>query len=286
FFGLNTLGDFLEKISKLPESTKIIFTPHSVNSPGFEMKTIKDSLRKVDQIHILKNDDAKDLKKQTDLANIAHFPHGNATFTRIEKEILKQKLDLQNNYPVIATHGFMVPNKGCLEALESIKLLKKDYPDILYLAINAVNRNNIDSADLAKKFSDKIIELDLEENVIHIDDFLDREEILLLLSAADVLIFPYGESKEAASGAVRLALATENPIIYTNTKQLSDLVQNDIGVIIQDNQSKTITDFTKNLIENKHLHHKIRRDIRKYSEKNNWDMLKLKYLKLISDLSD
>jgi tetratricopeptide (TPR) repeat protein len=57
--------------------------------------------------------------------------------------------------------------------------------------------------------------LDLEDRVRLVNDFLDIEETLFLLSACDVVAFPYQRSEESASGAVRLGLAAGRPVLTT-----------------------------------------------------------------------
>jgi glycosyltransferase involved in cell wall biosynthesis len=55
------------------------------------------------------------------------------------------------------------------------------------------------------------------------NEFLDIEEALFLLSACDAVVFPYQRSEESASGAVRLGLAAGRPVLTTPLPIFSDL---------------------------------------------------------------
>jgi tetratricopeptide (TPR) repeat protein len=65
--------------------------------------------------------------------------------------------------------------------------------------------------------------LEIEGQVRLITEFLDIEETLFLLSACDVIVFPYQRSQESASGAVRLGLAAGRPVLTTPLPIFADL---------------------------------------------------------------
>ena len=65
----------------------------------------------------------------------------------------------------------------------------------------------------------------LEGQMRLINDFLDAEEMLFLLSACDVLVFPYQRSEESASGAVQLGLAAGRPVLTTPLPVFADLAE-------------------------------------------------------------
>jgi hypothetical protein len=65
--------------------------------------------------------------------------------------------------------------------------------------------------------------LEIEGQVRLISEFLDIGETLFLLSACDVIVFPYQRSLESASGAVRLGLAAGRPVLTTPLPIFADL---------------------------------------------------------------
>src|ERR1700745_3398258 len=67
--------------------------------------------------------------------------------------------------------------------------------------------------------------LDIEGQVSLINQFLETEETLFLLSACDAIVFPYQQSQESASGAVRLGLAAGRPVLTTPLPVFADLAE-------------------------------------------------------------
>ncbi len=259
---------------------KIILTAHSVQVSGAEIAEIKADLLLCSQIHVLNSKDL-DYLRNLGLTNCTYFPHGNSSFPGQSRSRLRQRLDIvPESGPIIASHGFMVENKGLLETLEAIKILVKEYPNLLYIALNAVNPRNISSAAMDKQFSQQILEFGLQNNVLHIPDFLETVEIQTILSTADIAVFAYPEAKETASGAIRLALSAKIPTIITQSSQLSDL--QDIAYVVNTNQPGTIVAGIKALLQSPELAAKIKQNISTYTVSHDWQLLDLSYVKLIS----
>lgn len=279
FYNFMALKRLIEGLKKL--GVKIILTPHSVQYPGSELGQLKNTLQQCDQIHVLNQDDLAYLNSQG-LTNCYHFPHGGIMFPYQSKDRLTRRLGFEGSSPVIATHGFLVENKGVFETLEATALLKQQYPEIKLLALNAVNPRNMNSAALALRFKEEISRLNLDDNVVHISDFLDREEIITILGLADVLVFAYPESKETASGSIRLALAAGRPVIVSRSSQLKDL--HDICHTISDNSPASIASAVEHLYADNDLSHEILLKIQSYAAANSWAELSSDYFALVSKL--
>ncbi len=279
FYNFMALKKLIEGLEKL--EIKIILTPHSVQHPGSELGQLKDTLQKCHQIHVLNQEDLSYLNKQG-LTNCYYFPHGGVLFPYQSKSRLRSRFSFDNFAPVVATHGFLVENKGVFETLEAVAQLKMSYPNIKLIALNAVNPRNMNSAALAVRFKQEISRLGLENNVIHISDFLDREEIITILGLADVLVFPYPESKETASGSIRLALAAGRPVIVSQSSQLKDL--HDICHSIADNSPALIASAIETLYQDEDLSHSVLLKIQKYAASHSWPELSSEYFALASKL--
>jgi glycosyltransferase involved in cell wall biosynthesis len=279
FYTFDVLARLIEGLKD--RGIKVLLTAHSVQTKDAELGIIKDALEKIDQLHVLNQKDVAYLEG-LGLKNVHFFPHGNSVFPENQKTRLQEKFSLSRYSPIVATHGFMVEKKGLMETLEAVALLKEDYPDILYLAINAVNENNMNSQGLKEQFSKRVIELGLEKNVVHIDDFLDRSDVLLGLQAADLVIFAYDEATETASGSIRMAMGAARPIVGTTSSQLHDV--QDMCYLIADNAPVKIAQAVKDLLSDpvKYFDHKQR--VINYARNLNWSNLQLKYVQLLSQL--
>lgn len=127
---------------------------------------------------------------------------------------VRRLLNLQQFRPIVGTFGFLLPPKGLPQLIAAFALVRREFPDALLLMLNA----EYPAAELVEERAiclELIGELGLAEHVRLIDAFLDTDEILLLLGACDLTVFPYQDSDESDSGAVRLGLAAGRPVATT-----------------------------------------------------------------------
>ena len=89
-----------------------------------------------------------------------------------------------------------------------------------------------------------ISDLKLDENVLLNTDFLDFEESVRLLAAADILVFPQQETNESASGAVRIGLTSRRPVLCSPSP-----IFNDVKEIIHFLKGSTPSDISNGVIE-------------------------------------
>jgi glycosyltransferase involved in cell wall biosynthesis len=114
----------------------------------------------------------------------------------------------------LATFGFLLPHKGIAELVDALGRLRDrghDKTRLLLLCATLDER----SRDQAVALRRMIEQLELSDYVILIEDFLDGAEINALLSAVDLIVYPYQETLESASGAIRIGLAAGRPILTT-----------------------------------------------------------------------
>jgi hypothetical protein len=55
----------------------------------------------------------------------------------------------------------------------------------------------------------------MKDRILMINDFLDDDESLCLLGTMDLIVYPYQETSESASGAIRFGLASHRPVAIT-----------------------------------------------------------------------
>lgn len=260
---------------------KTILTLHALRVPGAEVGVIKDELAKCDQVQVLNSLDFGYLL-ELGLKNVVLIPHGNTILPTQSKMRLRKALGLDKFKPIVATHGFIVQNKGIFETLAAVKLLLKDYPEMYFMALNAVNPKNISSAGMSADFTKQVLDAGLQDQVLQVSEFMERTDIMISLAAADVAVFAYPEAKETASGAIRLAMATGIPIIITPSSQLKDL--QDVGLVIPDNNPESIAQAIRELVSDPQLRQRIQRQVRMYTQAHDWENTAINYLASLAPL--
>ena len=114
--------------------------------------------------------------------------------------------------PVIGCTGFFLPGKGIDTLIAVTARLRKRWPGVRLRLVNAEYNDPASAAEIAAcRRLARSEGLTVEWHT----DFVSASEQLDRLRGCDLIVMPYQQSKEAASGAVRAALATGIPVAVT-----------------------------------------------------------------------
>lgn len=224
FFPLMELGAFIREVSPFKPVILTLHTTKDVHPSGggvVSFRQIKDDLLRAAAIIVHQEEDRERLESFGIRGNIRVIPHGNVIYPEVTPEEGRRRLGLSRG-PVLGTFGFLMPHKGTKEIIQAVGLLKAQYPDIHFLAPSAIHTNP-DSAPYFQECQAEIKRLKLDANVTLIPDFLEVEESLAILQAADITLLPYHYTQESASGAVRFCMAALRPLITTQQPIFKEL---------------------------------------------------------------
>ena len=90
--------------------------------------------------------------------------------------------------------------------------------------VNAIYPHQI-SSDLALRCEELIRKYNLEGSVKMVNDYLSDVESMQFLSVADMIVYPYQQTNESSSAAIRHGLASNNPVFCTQLSIFNDVSQ-------------------------------------------------------------
>ncbi len=123
----------------------------------------------------------------------------------------------------VGTFGFLYPHKNIPLLLESFALAKVVQPRLRLKLLNCVRNDPLSYKELVR-VEGLARALGIEDALETAFNFLSDDEIIERLEECDLLCFPYGESSESATGAVRIALAANRPLLCSQSSVLSDVL--------------------------------------------------------------
>ncbi len=210
FHNLDCLALFLMK--QLEKGLTVVIMMHSTKDPTHVMphKTLKKLLEPLKRCQRILVHTPQDMNRLKDLGlvnNVTLFPHGILDYQAATKSS-------QTPSFTVASYGFFLPNKGLLELIEAVSILRNDGVDVHLRLVNAKYPKD-ESERLISIAKQQISNSGLVDHVEMTTDFLTDGESLALLSDADLIVFPYQESGESSSAAVRYGLAVGRPVAVT-----------------------------------------------------------------------
>ena len=151
------------------------------------------------------------------------IPHG-TELSDEDKEASRKRLGLPLDGKILLMFGFIKPHKCLHIVLDAlVEILEKLKDVYLFLAGGLAPTASQRDRDYAAFIDKKIEELELQKNVIYPKKFFPNEELPYLLSASDIVLFPYYEEDRSASGSFHLAIGANKPIIASRIPKFEEL---------------------------------------------------------------
>ncbi len=225
FFDFGEFADTLIALSDAGINTFVTFhrTKDLVNHHGPSAhQKMTQALQSCARIFVHSLEDVNRLRECRVTENVVLLSHGVIDRAPLDADAVRSLIGLADFSPVIGTFGFLLSGKGLRELIYSLALILRAYPAAYLLMINA-DYPTPESQEERERCLALIRLLEIEGHLRLINEFLDVEEALFLLSACDAIVFPYQRSDESASGAARLGLAASRPVLTTPLPIFSDL---------------------------------------------------------------
>ncbi len=197
------LNELLLKLAEM--NVKVFITMHntrdrSIVFPSKRIEKAKDGLKTCSTVMVHTNADVENLRRLGIENNVVMIPHG------IYPPPSDSAQALTVNGRVLGTFGFLLPHKGQLELVEAFERLP-GWDKLLMLCATREGSGNME-----KKINSLIESKGLKDRVRLVTDFLDDDVAIATLAKCDLLVFPYQNTKESASGAVRMGVAAGVPL--------------------------------------------------------------------------
>lgn len=217
FFDFNALSKWILKWQQ--QGLRICINLHSTVDQDREDKKIillKEALSKCYRVFVHSINDLNRLKALDLIDNITLFPHG------VIRSHYKQKAYPPSSQILLASYGFFLPNKGLLELIQAVKILRDKGLNVKAHLVNARYPIALSEATITQA-KELISQLHLDEYITLTTEFLSDQTSLSYLSKADLILFPYQNTGESASGAVRYGIASGVPVAVAPLPIFDDL---------------------------------------------------------------
>jgi FkbM family methyltransferase len=208
FFNLFKVLKTLADISRA--GTVVIITFHETNAletlPNNLLQYARDHLQVLDRIFVHTINDINRLKRLGLVENVSLFPQGTMSLYDTEQEKVRKKLGISKKALIIGSFGFFLPHKGIYQLIKAFMIIRDKYPDSHLMLINAEYPIE-DSKNEISRCRDLVLDNGIGDAVHFYTDFKSYEESFWLLNGCDMVVFPYQDTSESSSAAVRIGLS-------------------------------------------------------------------------------
>ena len=228
-----------EHIVTLLERTTlpVIVTLHTVlEQPNEDQRRVMDALlKRAARVIVMADKGCEILRRVHDIdaRKLAMIPHGVPDRPFADAAAFKPRFGWEGRQ-VILTFGLLAPSKGIETVIAAMPVVAARHPDALYVVLGATHPVLAEREGEAyrERLQALAVELGVERNVAFVDGFVEQEDLLDYLQAADIYATPYPNLAQITSGTLSYAVAVGKPVISTPYIHASEILADDHGVLV------------------------------------------------------
>src|SRR3569623_117324 len=162
---------------------------------------------------------------------ILMIPHGVPARPLVDPDSVKPRFGWEGR-KVLLTFGLLAPGKGIECVIDAMPAIVSANPQALYVVLGATHPNLI--AREGEAYRDRLKALAAEkgvaEQVRFIDGFVEHEELLDYLQAADLYVTPYTNPAQITSGTLSYAVGVGKAVVSTPYFSATEILADGHGV--------------------------------------------------------
>ena len=204
---------------------------------------------------------------------------------RFEQAQSKKEFKLDRK-KVLLTFGFIGRNKGIETVIKALPKVVKKHPEVIYIILGKTHPNVLrHSGEEYRIFLIRMVKnLQLENNVVFLNEFIDEQYLFKYLCAADIYITPYLNETQITSGTLSYAVGVGSAVISTPYWHAEELLAEGRGRLFNFNDSDSLTSTLTELLDKPEELDELRRKAFDHGRKITWPKIGQKYVKLIKDI--
>lgn len=205
-------------------------------------------------------------------AKIELIPHGIHDVPFIDPNYYKDQYQVEGKN-VLLTFGLLSPNKGIEEMIEALPQIVAARPNTVYLVLGATHPHLVrhEGERYRNSLKQRARELGVAEHVIFHNRFVNLNELMEFIGAADIYVTPYLNEAQITSGTLAYAVGAGKAVVSTPYWHAQELLADGRGVLVPFHQPTAMADAILDLLQNETRRHAIRKRAYTAGRKMVWE---------------
>jgi glycosyltransferase involved in cell wall biosynthesis len=261
---VTTLHTILEK--PLPEQSRVM----------------KEIIKLSNRLVVMSQRSVKLLEEVYDapLEKIDLIPHGIHDVPFVDPGFHKDKFNAEGKF-VILTFGLLSANKGIEFVIEALPEVVERYPNVLYVVLGSTHPHVIleEGEKYRESLQARVRELNLQDNVLFLDQFVNLKDLKEFIGAADIYVTPYLGREQIVSGTLAYTVGAGKAVISTPYRYAEELLADGRGLLVPFKDSKAIAEKILYLLDNEAERNAMRKRAYLFGRDMIWPSVARNYLK-------
>src|SRR5205085_9927685 len=184
------------------------------------------------------------------------IPHGIPEMPFADPNFFKDEFGVAGKQ-VLLTFGLLSPNKGIEYGLRALPEIIAEFPNVVYIVLGQTHPNLLREQGEAHRLSLARLAKDLgvEKNVVFFNRFVELEELMRFIGAADIYLTPYLTESQITSGTLAYAFGAGNAVVSTPYWHAAELLTEERGKLVPFRDASAIATAVVELLRDDPLRH-------------------------------
>ncbi|MES2097688.1 MAG: glycosyltransferase family 4 protein [Pseudomonadota bacterium] len=218
-------------------SVPVIVTLHTIlENPNDDQRRVMEGILKRAAKVVVMAEVGREILTRVYGANpksVVMIPHGVPDRALVDPDTMKAQFGWEGRKTLL-TFGLLAPNKGIETVIAAMPAIVAANPNALYVVLGATHPNLVAHEGEAYRDRLKALAYDkgVAENVRFIDGFIEHEELLDYLQAADLYVTPYTNPAQITSGTLSYAVGVGKVVVSTPYIHATEILADHHGVLV------------------------------------------------------
>ena len=188
------------------------------------------------------------------------IPHGIPDIPFIDPSFHKDLFGVEGK-SVLLSFGLLSSNKGIENVIEALPMILAKHPNVVYMIVGATHPHVLRNEGETYRLSLQWLahEKNVESNVIFYNRFVDLDELVQFISAADIYITPYLEPAQITSGTLAYTVGAGKAVISTRYWYAEEMLDDERGALVPFRDPQALADQVIDLLDNEAKRHAMRK---------------------------
>ncbi len=262
----------------------IVTTLHTVlREPNSEQRRVMRDLIRLSTRLVVMTERGREFLRdgyQAPETKIDLIPHGIPDLPFADANYFKDEFAVAGKQ-VLLTFGLLSPNKGIEFALRALPDIIREFPNAVYIVLGQTHPHLLRHEGEAYRLSLERLAKDLgvQKHVVFFNRFVELEELMRFIGAADIYLTPYLTEAQITSGTLAYAFGAGNAVVSTPYWHAAELLTEERGKLVPFRDAKAIADAVVELLRDETLRHSMRKNAYKLGRDMVWSRVAQLYVK-------
>src|SRR4029434_9598551 len=198
---------------------------------------------------------------QSPAPKINLIPHGIPDMPFADPNYFKDEFGVAGKQ-VLLTFGLLSPNKGIEYASRAPPDIIREFPNIVYIVLGQTHPNLLrDEGDAYRLSLERLAkDLGVQKHVVFFNRFVELEELMRFIGAADIYLTPYLTEAQITSGTLAYAFGAGNAVVSTPFWHAVELLSQERGKLVPFRDAAAIASAVRDLLHNEPVRHAMRKN--------------------------